>query len=639
MAPRSVARIEQARLRRALEPPSDGAFRLLLVEDNPADAELAVERLSGVPDYRFELTCVTRLRDAIKVLRDQHVDAVLLDLTLPDSTGLDSLRKLREVRDDVAIVVLSGGVTEELRRVALREGAQDFIGKNEPPAVLLARIMPSALERHRAIEHHRQIEKLVAANPDAVIVTDTDGIVQFVNLAAIRLFHRHREDFVGAPLGYPLDEEGVSEIALKHDGETRWAEMRASACEWGRQPAYMVTARDITEQKLMSEQLRQAQKMEAVGLLAGGIAHDFNNLLLVVLFYAEFLRDRLDETDPRRTDVVEILRAVDRAQALTGQLLAFSRRQPIKPRVVDLSEIVIGIRKLLQRTFPASCEIVAITPEGIAPVLVDAGQVEQLLMNLAVNARDAMPSGGRFTIELENVALDRATQSLSAGQYVAMRCTDTGEGIAPDLVKRIFEPFFTTKEPGKGTGLGLATCYGIARQAGGDIMVESQIGSGTTFTVLFPRCAAVPAETPATRRPAERLDGTETILVVEDNPAVLQSTSRILKQHGYSVITASNGEQALRVIEQKRRSVDLVLTDVVMPQMTGIELVERLDILHPELNVLFTSGYSDAALGRDSMIDFDRPILYKPYPPRELLRKIREVLDLAQHPGVTARAV
>jgi nitrogen-specific signal transduction histidine kinase len=400
----------------------------------------------------------------------------------------------------------------------------------------------------------------------------------------------------------------------------------------------MVTIRDITERKLMSEQLRQAQKMEAVGLLAGGVAHDFNNLLLVILFYAEFLRDRLDETDPRRSDVVEILRAVERAQALTGQLLAFSRRQPIKPRVVDLCEIVIGIRNLLQRTFPASCEVVAITPEGIAPVLADAGQIEQLLMNLAVNARDAMPDGGRFTIEIENITLDKPTQSLRKGRYIALRATDTGRGIAEEHIKRIFEPFYTTKEPGKGTGLGLATCYGIARQAGGDITVRSQIGSGTTFTILFPHCDARPDEVPELRRPAERLDGSETILVVEDNAAVLKSTSRILKHHGYSIITATNGEQARRVVELKGRSIDLVLTDIVMPQMTGTELVERLDISHPHLNVLFTTGYSEQALGRDSLIDADRPILYKPYPPRELLRKIREVLDQAKHSGMAARA-
>jgi signal transduction histidine kinase len=639
MAPASVVRIgEWGDGEAGTSRGGNETFRLLLVEDNPADADLACERLSAVSDYRIELTSVTNLHEAVEVLREQPIDAVLLDLSLPDSTGLETLRKLHAIRDDVAIVVLAGGVTDELRRLALREGAEDFIGKDEPPAVLLARLMPSVLERHRAQEPHRQVERLVAADPDAVLVTDAKGIVQFVNPAATRLFARRRDDFIGRPLGYPIDEAGVSEISLHHGEETLWGEMRCSACEWGGNPAYLVTIRDITERKLLSEQLRQAQKMEAVGLLAGGIAHDFNNLLLVILFYAEFLRDRIDESDPRRSDVTEILRAVERAQGLTSQLLAFSRRRPVKPRVIDLNEIVIGIRKLLQRTFPSCCEIVSLTPEEIAPIRADAGQVEQLLMNLAVNARDAMPEGGRFTIEVAHTRLDKPTQTLAPGRYVALRVSDTGHGIAAEHLKRIFEPFFTTKEPGKGTGLGLATCYGIARQAGGDITVQSELGSGTTFTILFPHCDAIPAEAHEARRPAERLDGTETILVVEDHPAVLRSTSRILRQHGYAVLTATNGEQALRVIDKKGGSIDLVLTDIVMPQMTGTELVERLDISHPHLNVLFVTGYRDQALGRDNWVDADRPILYKPYPPRELLRKVREVLDLAQHRGVSARA-
>ncbi|MGP0089812.1 MAG: response regulator [Xanthobacteraceae bacterium] len=615
----------------------DGSFQLLLVEDNPGDVDLVRERLSASADHKFELTCVTRLRDAIDVLHSARIDAVLLDLSLPDSSGLETLRRLRAAREDVAIVVFSGIATEELRRLALRAGAQDFIGKDEPPALLLARIMPTALERHRALEQHRQVERLVSAMPDAVIVTDTNRIVRFVNEAAVRLFGQSQDRLLGTPFEYSVIDEVASEITIVRGAETRSGELRAVSCEWERKPAFLVTIRDTTEQKTLSEQLRQAQKMEAVGLLAGGIAHDFNNLLLVILFYAEFLRDRIEEADPRRVDLVEILRAVDRARALTGQLLAFSRKQAIRPRVVDLTEIVLDIAHLLQRTFPAHCEIVARTSQGVWPVLVDGGQVEQLLMNLAVNARDAMPSGGRVTIAVENVPLDQPTPALPSGDYVALRVSDTGKGIAPEDLDRIFEPFFTTKEQGKGTGLGLATCYAIARHAGGDVAVRSEIGSGATFSVFFPRVDGIPGDASPVRPLPEQLDGTETILVVEDNPTVLRSTCRILTQHGYSVLTATNGEQALRIFRETDGPIDLVLTDLIMPQMTGAELIERLDVSDPHLNVLFTTGYSDDAL-EQALLDFDRPILIKPYPPRELLHRIREILDVSKYPMVSPRA-
>jgi len=599
------------------------AFRLLLVEDNPGDAELTRERLANVPDYSIEVMHVTRLSDAIDAIEHQHIDAAILDLNLPDSTGIDTLRKLRHASDDVAIVVVSGNFDDELRRIALREGAQDFLGKNEPASRLVARSFLYALERHRTEAQHRQVEMLVAANPDAVVVTDTDGVVQLVNEAAIVLFDRPREVFVGSYLGFPMRVGSVSEIELTRRGERHTADMRVVGFEWNRKPAYLASVRDTTEQKRLGEQLRQAQKMEAVGLLAGGVAHDFNNLLLVVLFYAELLRGRIDGGDSRREDVEEILRTVERAQALTGQLLAFSRRRPIKPRVVDLSEVVISMTKLLQRTLPTNFEIVALTPDGLWPVLVDPGQIEQLLMNLAFNARDAMPSGGKLTIGIDNVALERPTETLQAGRYVAINVADSGAGIVPEHLERIFEPFFTTKEAGKGTGLGLATCYGIARQAGGDIRVESAPGAGTRFTVLIPRSSGMPEPMATERDPVETLDGTETVLLVEDNSNVRRSAARILRERGYQVIEATNGEQALRLMQQCKGKVDLVLTDIVMPYMTGTELAERLDISHPHVKIIFTSGYS----GEENVFDLDRPILIKPYPPRELLRKVRTVLD------------
>jgi signal transduction histidine kinase len=607
--------------------PGRGAFRLLLVEDNPGDAELARERLADSPEYAFEIMHVTRLSDAIDTLEKTRVDAAILDLNLPDSTGIETLRRLHDFRPDVAIVVLSGEATEELRQVALHEGAQDFLSKNEPASRLVARTFVYALERHRAEVQRRQVETVFAANPDAIIVTDTNGVVQLVNDAAVDFFDRPRESFVGSYLGFPMTIGGASAIAFERRGVKKSADMRVAEFEWDRKPAYLASVRDTTEQRKLNEQLRQSQKMEAVGLLAGGIAHDFNNILLVIMTYADLIHSQLEDNDSRRLDASEIISAVERAQLLTRQLLDFSRRQPTQPRLVDLNDVIDGVHRMLRRTLPTNIEVSVASREGAWPVFIDPRELEQALMNLVLNARDAMPNGGRLNIKVENVTVDRAREGLRPGPYVSLSVSDTGWGILPENLERIFEPFFTTKEIGKGTGLGLSICYGIARQSGGDIRVQSTLGVGTTFTLMLPRAVGVPERRTADHEAPETLEGTETILVVEDNPSVLRSTARILSKRGYKVLEASNGDQALRLIQQHGRAVDLVLTDVMMPHMTGTELAERLDVSHPNLKVIFTSGYTDEALGDDNVLDTDRAVLFKPYPPRELLTRIRRELD------------
>ncbi len=602
--------------------PANTTFKLLLVEDNPGDADLARERLADLPDCNFEITLVTRLAEAISTLETAPVDAVVLDLNLPDSHGLDTLRRLRKIHREMAIIVLSGVADEALRRQALLEGAQEFLSKSEPASRLVARSFLYALERHRVQEQHKQIERIVAANPDAVIVVDDEKIVRFANRAALSIFGRKAEDFIDHELCYSVLENDVSEIAFEKEGRPRTAEMRATSFEWDGEPAYLAAIRDTTEQKLMAEQLLQAQKMEALGLLAGGVAHDFNNLLTVIVNCATFLSESIDGNEPEQRDVKQILGAAERAEALVSQLLALSRRKPSQPRAVDLSETVGELEPLLRRTLPADIELSASLAPGLWPVMVDPGRLEQVLMNLAVNARDAMPRGGKLTIALANRTINKASEVRPAGDYVSITVTDTGSGISPEILNRIFDPFFTTKAPGKGTGLGLATSYAIVRQAGGDIGVESKLGAGTVFHVLLPRSAAAPQDKEQDKDGVEDFAGDETILVVEDDPDVLAMIVSLLGKYGYLVISASNGEEGLKLAETYGDDIDLVLSDIVMPRMNGHELAKTLKAKRPGAKVLLMSGYDDA---QDGSVEIPE-ILFKPFRPQGLLSRVREAL-------------
>ena len=614
----------------AMEPrpaSGNGLFRLLLVEDNPGDADLTCERLASMPGHAVEVSVVTRLSDAIDELERSWIDAVILDLNLPDSSGIETLIKLRRVREEVAIIVLSGESGEDLRHAAMREGAQDFLSKNESASRLVARSFLYVLERHRMEVQHRQVQQIIASNPDALIVTDSDGIVQFANDTALSLFGKPRDAFVGEALGLPIREGQVFEIEFGRGGETCVAEVRAVPFLWNRQQAFLASIRDITEKKRMGDQLRQAQKMEAVGLLAGGVAHDFNNLLTVILNCAEFVREEFDETDRGYKDVKQILRAAERGVSLVNQLLAFARKQPSQPQIVDLNEKVEDSRKMLDRMLPSNVEIVMTLESDVWPVLIDPGQVEQLVINLAINAKDAMPDGGCIAVEVKKRTLAAATGALPQGDYVMLRVADSGYGIAPEHFAKIFDPFFTTKDPGKGTGLGLATCMTIVREAGGDITVESKLGRGTTFTILLPRAKGeqVAGRAGAPNGPAS-LDGDETILVVEDDPAVRQMTCELLERHGYRVIAATDGEQACAILADAGDTVALVLSDVMMPQMGGRDLARRLKRTHPDLGIVFMTGYADNGTILQELVSQNRTIVFKPFRPKDLLRAIRTQL-------------
>lgn len=385
--------------------------------------------------------------------------------------------------------------------------------------------------------------------------------------------------------------------------------------------------RDVTREQLLNSQLRQAQKMETIGQFAGAIAHDFNNLLSIIMTYASLLGGELDGADPRRGDAEEIERAAARAATLTRQLLAFSRMQLLEPRVLDLHEVASGMEKMLRRLLAENIELVIKPVREPATVRADAGQIEQVIMNMAVNARDAMPAGGRLIIETANVEIDEASvpeqERIPPGSYVMLAVTDTGTGMDAETRRRVFEPFFTTKEKGKGTGLGLSTCYGIVKQSGGYITVYSEPGSGTVFKIYLPRVGERPQTVPIA--PATELHGSETILIVEDDGQVCAAAKRVLEGDGYTVHTASGLEEALAWCEQHGPP-DLLLSDVVMPRGNGTELAERMRAIHPRVKVVLMSGYTDHSLFDRETMREGLTLLQKPFTRESLGQKIREAL-------------
>jgi two-component system cell cycle sensor histidine kinase/response regulator CckA len=384
-------------------------------------------------------------------------------------------------------------------------------------------------------------------------------------------------------------------------------------------------------QRQLREQLRRSQKMEAIGRLAGGVAHDFNNLLTVIHGYSDMALAQLRDGDPLRENIEEIRRAAIRAAALTRQLLAFSRKQYLQPALVDLNGMLGEIEKMLRRLIGEDIELSIQPADDLWPVRVDPGQIEQVVMNLVVNARDAMPQGGKLTITTANVELDESYTATHPdarpGPHALLAVSDDGVGMERQTLAHLFEPFFTTKGPEKGTGLGLATAYGIVKQSGGHIAVYSEVGHGTCFKVYLPRDPEAAATDSQSQPPLAASNGRETVLLVEDEAGVRTLARQVLQQHGYDVLEASNGRDALHLSEEYSRPIHLLATDTVMPQMSGRELADRLAKLRPEMKVLFVSGYMDDAVLRHGLRHADAPFLQKPYTPQALAQKVREVLD------------
>lgn len=473
-----------------------------------------------------------------------------------------------------------------------------------------------------------------------------------VNTAAAELYGYTPEEFLHMTLLDVRPPEEVTAFAeylrtvktadsyngtfvIRHkNGHLITIEARVRTIEFGGQKARLKLLSDVTEKKRLETQLRQAQKMEAVGRLAGGIAHDFNNLLMVILGYSDSVLNKLDDADPNRAKVSEIHAAGQRAANLTSQLLAFSRKQILQMQNVQLNAVVSNISQMIRRLLGEDIQITLDLDEDLGQIIADAAQLEQVLVNLAVNARDAMPHGGQLVIETRNIELDEksaAVEGVPAGRYVLLIVNDTGSGMDEATKSKIFEPFFTTKEVGKGTGLGLAMAFGVVQQSGGTITVYSELGLGTTFKIYLPRVDA-PAETPA--EPQQEYDVSPvspemqaTILLVEDEKQLRTLAREVLKEAGYTVIEAGNGREALRVAETLSSPPAVLLTDVVMPEMSGLKLAELLQQKWPGLAVIYTSGYTEhALLGRDGL-HMDVPFLQKPYMPGALLEQVASVVE------------
>jgi two-component system cell cycle sensor histidine kinase/response regulator CckA len=470
-----------------------------------------------------------------------------------------------------------------------------------------------------------------------------------VNEAAVRSYGYSREEFLGMRLDDIRPRAEGSELVASadatplgttHQGSWKHVKKDGTLIEVGvtahkfvfeGRPCGLTVAQDFTERNQMELQLRQTQKMDAVGNLAGGVAHDFNNILSVVLSYSQMLAASLQPGDPMRADLEEISGAGERAAALTRQLLAFSRQQILQPRILDLNAVIGGVAKMLRRVVGEDVELTIVAGASLGKVSADPGQVEQVLMNLVVNARDAMPRGGKLTVETGNVTLDAGYASTHAnvqpGVYVMLAVTDTGCGMEPHTRDRIFEPFFTTKEKGKGTGLGLSTVFGIVRQSGGNIWVYTEPGEGTTIKVYLPQARAEGGLTTEAPPDLRTRRGSETVLLVEDEEPVRVLIRAILERHGYRVLEAQNGGDALLICEQHKATIHLLLTDVVMPRMSGRQLAQRLFPLRPEMKVLYMSGYTDDSIVRHGVLDSDVEFLEKPITPETLTRKLREVIE------------
>ncbi|MGO9310419.1 MAG: PAS domain-containing protein [Spirochaetia bacterium] len=489
-------------------------------------------------------------------------------------------------------------------------------------------------ERRRAEESIKDLARFPDENPSPVMRASPDGFLLYANSASRSLLPSWPAD-----PGNSLPPEHLPELLRAWaSGEKREIEVREgeNTFELMIVPVLSrgyinVYGRDVTEEKSLAERFLQAQKMEAVGRLAGGIAHDFNNLLTVIGGYCSLAREGLPPESPARAHIEQIARAAKQAGRLTAQLLAFSRKQVLVPRVISPNSLLRDVEKILARLAGEDIELMTFLRPEAGDIKADPGQIEQVLLNLVANARDAMPNGGKLTIETSNRVLDesyaREHPGVKPGEYVRIDVSDTGHGVDRDVLPHIFEPFFTTKDQGKGTGLGLATVYGIVKQSDGAITCYSEPGRGTTFTLYFPRTEEARDTAAAGIGEASELQGTETILLVEDEEMVRNLTRRVLEKSGYTVVWASGGREALAAMESYEGAVALLVTDVVMPKMSGKELAEELSSLRPNMKVLFVSGYTGNAIVHHGMLDPGVDFLQKPFDPRELLGKIRKILN------------
>jgi two-component system cell cycle sensor histidine kinase/response regulator CckA len=637
------------------------SLRVLMLEDSAVDAELILDGLRQGGYEPFARRVASRA-EMLEALNEGSWQIVLLDYSLEGGgTALDALAALAEFDIDLPAILISGVIGEEEAADALRAGARDFVNKGN-----LTRLVPAIARELAQVEARRELregeEALRQSEQRLRLALQAGGMgswewdlvsgrlhwSEMLELMFgldpgtfagtydefIALVHPEDRDLVGASVDQALahDSPAVVYRALWPNGVIRWHERKSQRVvdADGTARAMAGITFDVTEREEAAQarealqgELRQSQKMEAVGQLAGGIAHDFNNLLTVISGYTEILLRRLGREAEASEEITEISKAAEQAARLTRQLLAFSRKQILELKPLDLNDIVAETQTMLDRVIGENIEFAIALDEDLGSISADNGQIEQIIMNLVVNARDAMPEGGTLAVATGNVTLDNA----SGDEYVVLTVTDTGEGMDAATVARIFEPYYTTKPRGAGTGLGLATVDGIVKQTGGHIDVETAPGAGTTVRVYFPRVAEK-AEAFSPKPPDDRsLIGTETVLLVEDEEALRGVGTKMLEHFGYTVLLASDGAAGLELALMNPHPVALLMTDIEMPKMGGIELAERLSILRPELKVLYTSGFSDSTGSPERVAGAG--FLQKPYAMEELARTVRELLDRA----------
>ena len=645
-----------------------GRIRILHLEDDPNDGDLTRAALEAA-GIDADIVTVTDGAAFEAALRAGEFDLILSDYSVPGLDGLGALNLAQRWFPGIPFILISGTLDEDVLISLARSGVTDYVVKHR-----LARLAPAVMRAlHEATERSRraEVERSLEAERlflKALLESLETGIVACDATGELTLFNRATREMHGLPeeplpperwaerYGLfqadgrtPMSKEEIPLYRALHGEKLRNVEMvvvpkgaeprrilasaRPIVDAGGRRLGAVAALHEVTEQRSLEAQFRQAQKMEAVGRLAGGVAHDFNNLLSVILGYTEITLAAGDLPRRVQENLEEVHEAGQRAAELTRQLLAFSRKQIIEPRVLDLGALVHDMEKMLRRVIGEDIRLTTRLAEKLGHVRADPGQIEQIVMNLVVNARDAMPGGGTLTLETADSEIDaafvRENPGARAGSYVLLEVRDTGTGIPHEIQGKIFEPFFTTKGEGKGTGLGLATVYGIVKQNGGYIRIESEPGQGTCVLVFLPLVSgdADELERPATAPPA---GGTETILLVEDESSLRHLASGALRGYGYNVLEAEDSVEALRICDAHQGPIHLLLADFILPGMRGDELASRAVKRHPEARVLYMSGYTDDALVRDGILQPGVALLQKPFETTLLARRVREILDAAR---------
>jgi PAS domain S-box-containing protein len=627
-----------------------------MLEDDENDA-LLVRRELGRLNPPPVVQHVRGESDFVTALSGPAPHLILSDHNIPGFGGWKALELAQRTLPEVPFILVTGSLDEETAVAYLKGGASDYILKDRVvrlgPAVLEA--LGRARQREALRRHERLLRQIIDANPSLIFVKDWEGRFVLVNQATADIYGTTVESLIGKTdadfnsnaeeVAHFLrdDRQVISSGRPKFIGEERVTNPTTKETRWfqtikvplrmpGQEATTMLgVATEITERKRLEEQLMQSQKMEAIGQLAGGVAHDFNNILTAIVGYTDLLTADFAGNARQLEDLEEIRKAARRAAALTRQLLAFSRKQVLEPRIIDVNDVVLNLDKMLRSLISERIELKTELATDLAAARADPNQLEQVIMNLAINARDAMPDGGTLTIETGNATLDQtyAAQHVSVipGDYVMLAVSDTGCGMDQNTQARVFEPFFTTKPPGRGTGLGLSTVYGIVKQSGGNIWLYSEVGKGTTFKVYLPAIEAVPEQAGKAAVAETGRPGVGTILVVEDDDQLRRLAHRALAAQGYVVLEADRGATALDLARRHNGAIDLLLTDVVMPDTNGRKLADALRATRPGVRVLFMSGYPDGAISKHGILEHGVAYLAKPFTTEAITRKVREVLE------------